>query len=301
MKSLTYFNNNGVLFFATGKLFKSMSRPAKVCPFFASDEGCKFGAACNFSHEQVVRDSYQREFPEVSATGSQAAVGHTTRRHNRDNRQDGGYNSNQHNPQRRQNLRPCRFFLSGHCSKGDDCTFFHEHEGYEPQPSVKSLRKQRSARRPTVQCKYFSSPSGCRHGDACTFLHEGPVGEKLAPKVCPYFMGKGCMKQEQCQLLHPMGADGKPDEKLAVELGFVPRNAQKAKAGAKSAPETPAVNMTEETQKKQRTTELEMLKKRYPQAVEAENSGECGQSFRVTFIPTDPDWVSNVSSIQAER
>ena len=61
---------------------------------------------------------------------------------------------------------PCRFWLQGHCEKGDQCPFMHP---TEPQQHVSSL----------IPCKFFFDRGFCRNGDACPFSHGGPPCQEI--------------------------------------------------------------------------------------------------------------------------
>ncbi|KAJ0979801.1 hypothetical protein J5N97_015275 [Dioscorea zingiberensis] len=57
----------------------------------------------------------------------------------------------------------CRFFITGSCNKGNQCSFSHSLE----------------AKRPT--CKFFHTLQGCRNGASCFFSHDsGPI----SPSIC---------------------------------------------------------------------------------------------------------------------
>jgi len=114
------------------------------------------------------------------------------------------------------NKQVCKYFLEGHCAKGDNCDFLHQ-QPYNYKREV---------------CKFYLQDS-CGKGDSCTFLH------KEFP--CKLFhTGQDCTLGENCKFSHePMSEElreifinyldnAELNEELNVAYGLSKNSSKKA-------------------------------------------------------------------------
>ncbi|KAA8549161.1 hypothetical protein F0562_000845 [Nyssa sinensis] len=84
----------------------------------------------------------------------------------------------------------CRFFASGSCNRGDQCSFSHSLQATRPV------------------CKFFFSFQGCRNGDSCFFSHD------LGPSASSCSQSSLCVPEDEeayaasLLQLFPMSLDG---------------------------------------------------------------------------------------------
>lgn len=151
---VTVFTHLGFNNMETGdgeKTSKSESAPQtqQLCRYFSQGRHCNFGKKCKFLH---VRDDGSAQEKDTIKTPSQSDV-------TPPNSEDPGGNVGQRPPVTNNSRavpaagrRPCRYFISGHCTMEDRCRFWHP-----PQvPSVDDLpvpgnHTRPAQRRPPVQ------------------------------------------------------------------------------------------------------------------------------------------------------
>ncbi|XP_039987897.1 uncharacterized protein si:dkey-24l11.2 [Xiphias gladius] len=124
----------------------------QLCRFFSQGRHCSFGKRCKFLH---VRDDTSAQVMKTVRTPSQSNA-------TRPNSEDPGGNVGQ-GPLPANNSRagpsagrrPCRYFISGHCTMEDRCRFWHP-----PQlPPVDELPVSGSQTRPAQRMPPVSRPS----------------------------------------------------------------------------------------------------------------------------------------------
>lgn len=125
------------------KTSESESAPQmqQLCRFFSQGKNCKFGKKCRFLHVRDDASAHERDafktpsLPNVTPPNSEDPGGNV------------GQRPPATNPSRAASaagLRPCRYFLSGHCTMEDSCRFWHP-----PQfPSVDVLPDRGNHTRP---------------------------------------------------------------------------------------------------------------------------------------------------------
>ncbi|XP_070686953.1 uncharacterized protein [Pempheris klunzingeri] len=119
------------------------------CRFFSQGRHCNFGKKCRFLH---VRDDASAHESKTLRTPSQSDV---TSRHSEASRGHVG-----HRPpptgNSRVDRRPCRYFMSGHCTMEDRCRFWHPPQlplvGDQPVPvdSVRPAQRMPPVPRPSI-------------------------------------------------------------------------------------------------------------------------------------------------------
>lgn len=81
---------------------------------------------------------------------------------------------------------PCRYWMEGKCSKGDECTFSH---AVKPNKSTEEAKS-------TDVCRYHIA-GNCLKGDTCMFSHD------LSRVPCKFFHVKGeCASGSACRFSH---------------------------------------------------------------------------------------------------
>ena len=238
---------------------------SNVCKYFASSsgQGCQFGAMCNFSHDLSAGQGVVPMVPEQP----RGPHGNTEGQHRR--------------PQ-----RPCRYFRGGFCKDGSRCKFSHDLPAAAPVPIQIRQQSQKQRQRQSL-CKFFNSINGCRHGDNCRFLHESAKGTK-EPSKEPSGETTGPTHGEFSSSVS--NTNSRPGEAKTTTASKT--NTRIPSQRNRSFMESDLSEMNESEQQKSRDTEIEVLKKRYPQAKElAPKKGTAG--YQIAFKPTDPDWVRN--------
>jgi len=209
----------------------------KLCQFFSTQNGCKFGDRCTFTHYRSVSDAAKEDVDTNNA------------------------------PVIESNAKKCIFFQKSRgCVKGDQCDFSHlikedtkkeqlpfaeEHDEKEQDNVTSDLAGNSNAEDLKIRkpCRFFALSRGCRLKEKCPFLHtntisnssqdanwrkissEGHIDEKgeTAAEVlatnetisssndadevsgpdnhlttCRFFLSpKGCFRGAKCTFLHP--------------------------------------------------------------------------------------------------
>lgn len=115
---------------------------------------------------------------------------------------------------------PCRYFMEGKCSKGDECTFSH---ALRPNKTTEEARSEEVCR--------FHMAGNCLKGEGCMYSHD------LSKVPCKFFHAKGeCAAGDSCRFSHaPVSEDIR--HQLFVEMTGV----RDPRLSGLSAPERPTV------------------------------------------------------------
>ncbi|PIK36763.1 hypothetical protein BSL78_26407 [Apostichopus japonicus] len=126
-----------------------------------------------------------------------------------------------------------------------------------------------------------------------------PKGIKK-PRICRFFKQGSCKKGAACSFRHP---ERKHDDQKGEEVPLATQGGNQDEDGAeKPTPQKPRMQiqtflrlseLTDEDLPRLRQTEIQQLKKRFPDALEMENEGD-PSIYRVVVHPTDPDWPYNL-------
>ncbi|KAM9753430.1 uncharacterized protein ACNS7B_006717 [Menidia menidia] len=95
----------------------SVSQTQPLCRFFSQGRHCNFGKKCRFLH---VRDDARAQEGEAGETPGRLDATPSSRQVAEAHRPPAP-----HNPRPAPARRPCRYFLSGHCTMEDRCRFWH--------------------------------------------------------------------------------------------------------------------------------------------------------------------------------
>ncbi|RKP35592.1 hypothetical protein BJ085DRAFT_15278 [Dimargaris cristalligena] len=103
----------------------------------------------------------------------------------------------------------CKFFLKGHCHKGNNCQYQHIKAGKSVvcKHWVRALCKKGDDcdflhnynLRKMPQCQFFNQYKVCYAGDACLYLHIDPDAER---KECAWYARGFCKHGPKCRNLH---------------------------------------------------------------------------------------------------
>ena len=265
-----------------------------VCITFASGQQCPFEDRCRFLHNLTGHTVHERKLSNNSPQEQSLSQLDTTpafaQQHN-----EGSGNTE---TRRLVRQRPCRFFLSGHCRNGEGCAFLH--------PEKPKQSRTRSA----APCRHFNSTDGCRFGDNCKFAHVKDVNSVAIQasnpqkkRVCRYFISTGCMFREKCTFHHPREGVAKagtqiPEVEAAVAEGFAPgsevvRATPKPRPAPMKRPQSEFTlkSLNDEEIEELRQGEVVYLKKRYPKTETVPQQKTKEESYKIRFVPSDPDWV----------
>lgn len=131
---------------------------------------------------------------------------------------------------------PCRYFMEGKCSKGDECTFSH---AVRPNKTAEEARTEEVCR--------FHIAGSCLRGEGCMYSHD------LSRVPCKFFHAKGeCVAGTRCRFSHaPVSEEvrhqlfqeitGVRDPRLSARTGGAPDqppalpSSSTGKAGRESA------------------------------------------------------------------
>lgn len=126
------------------KAGESQSAPPaqQLCRFFSQGRYCSFGKKCRFLH---VRDDTSVHTKKASRTASQSDVAAPAA-----------------------GRRPCRYFISGHCTMEDRCRFWHPPE----LPPLDSLPDSGNHTRPTQRMAPVPRPSILQEVKLCDLTED---------------------------------------------------------------------------------------------------------------------------------
>ena len=165
-----------------------MSQNSTPCRYFNTENSCKNGISCSFSHTASSSAQPQQKF-----SYQQQRVAYQPR-------QRVAYQPRQQTFQNHpSNYRTvmCRYLTEPNgCKYSDKCKFSHSEKNVSPQENheqVENTEKEEKPKqektpekeenlekeeklekkqyKPTIQCRFFGTPNGCNKGDTCTFKH----------------------------------------------------------------------------------------------------------------------------------
>lgn len=226
-----------------------------------------------------------------------------------------------------------QFKKKGVCHFGNNCRFQHDSTTLTKVTNSAEVGNQnRTDKKSEKTCFLFSKSGNCRFGEKCKFLHlvgpkdtnndeslevvtesvdqpsvekpgeeaKDPPKGKKKPRICRFFKQGSCKKGAACNFRHP---ERKHDDQKEEEGPLATQGGNQDEDGAeKPTPQKPRMQiqtflrlseLTDEDLPRLRQTEIQQLKKRFPDALEMENEGD-PSIYRVVVHPTDPDWVSEM-------
>ncbi|MES1915137.1 MAG: hypothetical protein MHM6MM_007126, partial [Cercozoa sp. M6MM] len=104
-------------------------------------------------------------------------------------------------------MKPCRYWESGHCARGADCSYEHLQHARSDAPPSKPIRKK--------LCKNWAS-GNCPFGANCSFEHPMKRVESTE-RPCRYWASGSCAKGDLCSFKHAAhrvgaGSDTSPSD-----------------------------------------------------------------------------------------
>uniref|UniRef100_A0A3Q2Q6I1 Nucleoporin NUP42 n=1 Tax=Fundulus heteroclitus TaxID=8078 RepID=A0A3Q2Q6I1_FUNHE len=137
----------------------------RLCRFFSQGRHCNYGKRCRFLH---VRENGPD--PERKAAESPTQLDVTLSGSQNSGQLKGDNSPLTHNPKfsSASARRPCRYFLSGHCTMEDRCRFWHPPQlPTVEDPSVTAVQRKATPRRPPV-----SAPGGPQEVKLCDMTED---------------------------------------------------------------------------------------------------------------------------------
>jgi hypothetical protein len=153
------------------------SSNTKTCQFFSTQNGCKFGDNCSFTHYRSVGDAAKEEELEMTA-------------------------DDQPPPPQAANPRVCVFFKKARgCAKGDQCDFSHVlKEDVKKKPAHAPTRTVVA----TAPAEMDTNSEYAKETLDHPFMeHNSNSTNQKTPKACRFFaMSRGCRMKDKCPFLH---------------------------------------------------------------------------------------------------
>uniref|UniRef100_A0A096MHK5 Nucleoporin NUP42 n=1 Tax=Poecilia formosa TaxID=48698 RepID=A0A096MHK5_POEFO len=187
----------------------------------------------------------------------------------------------------------CRFFSQGrHCHFGKRCRFLHVRED-EKDHEKKSFE---SPSQPDFTPSN-SQDGGQLEGDNSALAHNPKFVPGSAHRPCRYFLSGHCTMEDRCRFWHPPQLPPLDDPSVtAIRSKSTPRHPPEPHPGGLQ--EVKLCEMTEDTAKQLRDTEIRQLKKRFPkdQLIIQEKDGKLTY-YRASVEATDPDWPFDLKEV----
>ncbi|XP_053319469.1 uncharacterized protein LOC128491221 [Spea bombifrons] len=218
--------------------------------------------------------------------------------------------------------RLCRFFSQGrYCQFGRRCRFLHQHLDYSSSKKAsESLSSSKKASESLSSSKKESQSLSSSKKESETLSCETQEQAKVSKlpkagvtdsgvakkppearqwkyrprKLCRYFASGYCSLDANCRFLHPATFPPVADVHPASKKSAV-RNPESRTPSVRPAvvpKEIKSADITPESARKLRETEISQLLKRFPKDKVIIQEREDGKVtyYRITIEPTDPDW-----------
>ncbi|CAD5114698.1 DgyrCDS3742 [Dimorphilus gyrociliatus] len=236
----------------------------KVCKFYTRKKGCKLGDSCKFLHSE--EKTNHAILSKENATPSERKTNIDFNLPESETRKDDSLNKNAEDFKKevaegeKVFNKPCyKFTKSGTCPFGDNCKYQHVLK----ETKKKQFRKKVS--------KYVEKNQEVSN----------------RPLPCKFFLSGHCKLGKECQFWHP----------TTEEAYFMKEKSKARKFPPKLVVEKPKYRIDDLTQEKQeelRNTEIDLMKKKYPQCYKLEMKLE---TYVLEFIASDPDWTFDVKEV----
>ncbi|XP_014885804.1 uncharacterized protein LOC106946154 [Poecilia latipinna] len=188
----------------------------------------------------------------------------------------------------------CRFFSQGrHCHFGKRCRFLHVRED-EKDHEKKSFE---TPSQPDFTPSN-SQDGGQLEGDNSALAHNPKFAPGSARRPCRYFLSGHCTMEDRCRFWHPPQLPPLDDPSVtAIQSKSTPCHPPEPHPGGLQ--EVKLCEMTEDTAKQLRDTEIRQLKKRFPkdQLIIQERSDGKLTYYRASVEATDPDWPFDLKEV----
>ncbi|CAL9697531.1 unnamed protein product [Knipowitschia caucasica] len=241
----------------------SSSQTPPLCRFHAQGKHCRFGNKCRFLHQAPVSAA---ALPDISAS-QPADHKHTRTSQPADHKHTRTSQPADHKHTRTRAApapRPCRYFLSGHCSMEDRCRFLH--------PAVTPPIDDTLAHNPQPRDPHSRDPQP-----------RNPQHQNPQPRD---------PQHQNPQPRNPQPRDPQPRD-------LQPRNLQPRgppPRGPDFSRDLKLSELTEEMVQKLRLTEIQQLKKRFPKDLIVQEQQDKAY-YRAAVVASDPDWPFDLKEV----
>ena len=194
----------------------------KICRFFKSKAGCKFGHECQFLH------------PEKASNGADSISQEAGKKIDKKKQPDTAIKTSP-------TAKTCRFFKSKRgCKFGNECQFLHTEKPPDKLGSIseevgKVDGNHKQAHELKVSLKLTATPIA--NNEALTEEKRMEAGKDSSDRqgiVCKFFKKKkGCLRGSRCPFAHVISGDGATLKPLAKE---VLKKASKSTSSRKQIP-----------------------------------------------------------------
>lgn len=248
------------------------SSTGKVCKFFQKKGNCKLGDNCKFLHcEEKINHAILNK-PKSSP-----------------------YNKN----------KKISFCLSGKETEKNE-GLNNQLESFKKEEVKEENEKGGEGRKINKPCFKFTKTGTCPFGDSCKYQHVVKENKKKSftkkttkhvdktyegsgrPLPCKFFLKGHCKLGKNCQFWHP----------TQDEASFLKQEKRETvKTPLRKVVERPKYKIDELTEDKQmelRETEIEQLKKKFPQFMKLDYKLE---TYSIQFVASDPDWTFDVKEV----
>ncbi len=312
-------------------LNQTPQRKTQVCKFFVKNQTCHFGSKCRFLHPEASYPVYvQRSFPVDHAAVDEGTTRtakpkvyippHRLRTRNQDEAVKGKeedplpINQNTYG-------QVCKFFgRNGFCKFGDNCRYLHEQLEKtdeltdHPEKRDGARRGGRGGKRGSGRTQGREKSAINENADEVRDGEETKVEnskKKRSRQICRYFRKGDCRNGSECRFWHPsaelpeLSAEDEETNEMNEEMkllktGSASENVDDGKVGARKvqrevvqpSAEMSIETLTDEDAAKHRISDINTLMKRFPRAEPTSLPRRSEEAYKVTFVPSDPDWVS---------
>lgn len=188
----------------------------------------------------------------------------------------------------------CRFFSQGrHCNYGKRCRFLHVREDWKDNE-----RKTAESSSQLEVAPLNPQDSGQLKEEELPYTHGSKFAPASARRPCRYFLSGHCTMEDRCRFWHPPQLPPIDDPSVTpMQIKATPRHPPVSRPGALQ--EVKLCDVTEDTAKQLRDTEIKQLMKRFPkdQLIIQERSDGKLTYYRVTVEATDPDWPFDLKDV----
>ena len=228
----------------------------------------------------------------------------------------------------------CKFYSrNGFCKFGDNCKYVHEqddgdeeystetdvreHTNYGTRRGGRGGRGRGNRRAQKDQNTY--TPAGpeseqSSKGSGKQLVRAGKSNNQKPKKLCRYFKNGDCRQGDNCKFWHPYelpeisNNDTDEIEELTDDSVLLKGQVKERKDAASTSKQQREIvqpsaefsieTLTDEEVAKHRITEINTLMKRFPRAHETSLPRRQEGAYKITFVPSDPDWVRFGSDTQ---
>lgn len=188
----------------------------------------------------------------------------------------------------------CRFFSQGrHCNYGKRCRFLHVREDWKDNE-----RKTAESSSQLEVAPLNPQDSGQLKEEELPYTHGSKFAPASARRPCRYFLSGHCTMEDRCRFWHPPQLPPIDNPSVTpMQIKATPRHPPVSRPGALQ--EVKLCDVTEDTAKQLRDTEIKQLMKRFPkdQLIIQERSDGKLTYYRVTVEATDPDWPFDLKDV----